>query len=111
MNRIVSYAIAVILLSGFSFSQAFADENKKVKIVNETRHNIVQFFASRIGTDDWEEDILDVDILQPGQSVTINFGGSDFCLYDFKAVFDDGDVLIKNRINVCELAVYRYTEE
>ena len=89
---------------------AAADENKKVKVINETEHKIVQFYASRVGTNDWEEDILDVDVLAPGQDVTINFGGSDFCLYDFKAVFDDGDTLVRNRVNVCELDVYRYSE-
>lgn len=101
----VAMALAISAIGAVS-----ADENKRVKIINETEHNIVQFFASRIGTDDWEEDILDVDILKPGESVNVNFDKSDFCLYDFKAVFDDGDTLIRNRVNVCELEVYRYSE-
>jgi hypothetical protein len=102
-------AAAIVALS--MFGAASADENKRVKIINETNHKIVQFYASRVGTNDWEEDILDVDVLDPGQSVTINFGGSDFCLYDFKAVFSDGETMIRNRINVCEMTVYRYMEE
>ena len=36
--------------------------------------------------------------------------GSGACLYDFKAVFDDGDVLTRNQINVCQISEYRYTE-
>lgn len=109
MKRILGLSAAVALAMA-AMSPVSADENKKVKIINETEHNIVQFYASRIGTNDWEEDVLDVDVLAPGQSVTINFGGADYCVYDFKAVFDDGDTLVRNRVNVCELDVYRYSE-
>jgi hypothetical protein len=109
MKRLLGLSAALALALSMA-GAASADDNKKVKIINETEHNIVQFYASRIGTNDWEEDILDVDILAPGQSVTINFGGSDFCVYDFKAVFDDGDTLVRNRVNVCELDVYRYSQ-
>lgn len=110
MNKVLGFGAAVALALS-AFGPAAADEDKRVKIINETEHKIVQFYASRIGTNDWEEDILDVDVLAPGQSVTINFGGSDFCVYDFKAVFDDGDTLVRNRVNVCELDVYRYSED
>lgn len=102
---------AVIALAISVCAPVSADESKRVKVINETEHNIVQFFASRIGTNDWEEDILDVDILKPGEAVNVNFGNSDFCLYDFRAVFDDGDSLVRNRVNVCELDVYRYSED
>lgn len=78
----------------------------------ETRHTIVRFYASNVGEKDWEEDILGQDVLRPGQSVTVNVDdGSGYCLYDFKAVFDDGDELVRSRIDVCEVSSYRYTED
>jgi hypothetical protein len=110
MTRALGLAAAAALAFA-AMGSATADENKRVKIINETEHKIVQFYASRVGTNDWEEDILDVDVLDVGHSVTINFGGSDYCMYDFKAVFDDGDTLVRNRVNVCELDVYRYSED
>jgi hypothetical protein len=110
MKRFLGLGAAVALALS-ALSPVSADENKRVKIINETTHNIVQFYASRVGTNDWEEDILDVDILPPGDAVTISFANSDFCLYDFKAVFDDNDTLVRNRINVCEAEIYRYSEE
>ena len=88
-----------------------ADSDKKVKIINETRHKIVHFYASRVGTDNWEEDILGEDVLEIGQSVRVNFATGDYCLYDFRAVFNDGDKVEKYRINVCEIDTYRYTED
>ena len=101
-------AASITLSAG---APAIADADKKIKIINETRHKIVRFYASRVASDNWEEDILGEDVLGIGQSVTINFGTSDFCVYDFKAEFDDGDTLVKNRVNVCELDTYRYSEE
>jgi hypothetical protein len=90
---------------------SIADSDKHVKIINETRHKIVHFYASRVGTDSWEEDILGEDVLDIGQSVNVNFATGDYCLYDFRAVFNDGDKMEKYRINVCEIDTYRYTED
>jgi hypothetical protein len=31
-------------------------------------------------------------------------------MFDFRAVFSDGDVLVRRKINVCEIGTYRYHE-
>ena len=36
--------------------------------------------------------------------------GSGACLYDFKAVFEDGEELVRNGIDVCTTTTYTYTE-
>ena len=109
------YSAFIVLAAGvFAISvgtAALADANKKVKIINETRHTMVQFHASGVGTNDWEEDILGQDSLEVGKSVTVNFGTGDLCLYDFLGVFDDGDKVEKHRINVCEIGSFRFTED
>lgn len=103
--------LASAMLAAALVGPSVADSDKKVKIINETRHKIVHFYASRVGTDNWEEDILGEDVLDIGGSVNVNFGTSDYCLYDFRAVFNDGDKVEKYRINVCEIDTYRYTED
>jgi len=114
MNRMlkkltISIAAAVVALIGLAAPASAQDRN--VLIINETQHAIVQFFASNIGVDDWQEDILGEDVLPVGQSVNINIDdGTEACLYDFKAVFDDGEELVRNRIDVCTIGTYRYTE-
>ncbi len=104
-------ALAASVMAASLATTAFADANKKVKIINETRHTMVQFHASRVGTNDWEEDILGQDSLSVGNSVVVNFATDDYCLYDFLGVFDDGDKVEKHRINVCEISSFRFTEE
>lgn len=103
---LASAAFAAAALSG----PALADSNKKVRIINETRHTMVRFHASRVGTNSWEEDILGQDTLVVGASVTVNFGTDDYCLYDFLGIFDDGDKVEKRRINVCDISTFRFTE-
>ena len=114
MLKITNATLVALAAGVVAFSvgtAALADANKKVKIINETRHAMVEFHASGVGTNDWEEDILGQDTLGVGNSVTVNFGTDDYCLYDFLGIFDDGDKVEKYRINVCEISSFRFTED
>jgi len=83
--------------------------DRRVTIVNNTGFTIIRFYGSNKGSDSWEEDILGSDVLGPGQRVQINFDdGTGYCKFDFKAVFDDGDVLTKKNINICKIGTFTY---
>ncbi len=83
--------------------------DRRVTIVNNTGFAITNFYGSNKGTNSWQEDILGQDILPSGSRVTINFNdGSGYCKFDFKAVFDDGDVLVRKNVNICEIATFTY---
>ena len=83
--------------------------DRKVTIINNTGFTIVNFFGSNTGTQSWEEDILGNDVLPSGSSVVVNFDdASGYCKFDFLAVFDDGDQLIKENINICEISTFTY---
>ena len=84
-------------------------QDRRVRVINETGYSIREFYASNVGSRSWEEDILGTDVLGPGDSVMINFDdGTGYCMFDFKAVFSDGDELVRDRVNVCDLATFRY---
>jgi len=83
--------------------------DRRVKIVNDTGYVLVEFYGSNKGSTSWEEDILGPDVLGNGQSVMIDFDdGSGYCMFDFKAVFDDGDELIRKGVNICEIPSFTY---
>ncbi|MEE9387294.1 MAG: hypothetical protein V3U96_01685 [Paracoccaceae bacterium] len=83
--------------------------DRRVTIVNNTDFTIVRFYGSNKGSDSWEEDILGSDVLKAHSQVTINFDdGSGYCKFDFRAEFDDGDVLVKKNINICEIGTFTY---
>lgn len=102
-------AMATLALGVAAPAVAGAGADRRVRIINDTHVTMTQFYASSVDADDWEEDILGQDVLRAGQSVRINIDdGTGACLFDFKAVFADGDVLVRERINVCRISEYRY---
>ncbi len=112
-TRLKAGLALALMVATTAFTPGMASaEDRRVKIINETRHIIVRFYASNVNATSWEEDILGQDVLKPGQSVVINIDdGSGYCLFDFKAVFDDGDSLVRQRVDVCKISSYRYTED
>lgn len=108
VQRVLTGVIAATILAMTMATSAFA-QDRRVLIVNNTGFTMVEFYGSNVGSDSWEEDILGFDVLPSGTSVNVNFDdGSGYCQFDFKAVFDDGDVLTENRINICEIGRYTY---
>jgi hypothetical protein len=83
--------------------------DRRVNIVNNTGYTIVEFYASSVGQNSWQEDILGRDVLPSGSSVTINIDdGTGYCKYDFRAKFEDGDIVEKQGVNVCEIGTFTY---
>ncbi len=83
--------------------------DRRVKIVNNTGYTIVEFYGSNVRSDNWEKDMLGYDVIPVGQVMMLNFDdNSGYCMFDFKAVFDDGVVLTKKHINVCKIGTYTY---
>ena len=110
-RAVLAAAISAVAFGTMGF-QSNDGQDRRVRIINVTGVTMTHFYASNSGRNDWEEDILGEDVLQPGQSVTVNIDdGSGYCLYDFKAVFDDGDSLVRQRVDVCKISSYRYTED
>lgn len=114
--------VIIALFSTFLMSSpSYADdEYESVTFIlkNNTSRDLLEFYASPPSTDDWEEDILGTDVLEPGESVEITIDdGREDCLYDFKGVLgpsDDGSVgegaLIQTSVEVCDGGTYEYSE-
>jgi hypothetical protein len=103
----LSAAIAGVMT--VSATQDAAAQDRRVRIINNTGYDIVRFYGSNKGSKSWEEDILGNSILPSGSSVNVNFDdGTGYCKFDLKAVFEDGDVLVKNNVNICEIGSFTY---
>lgn len=100
-------ALAATVLAGTTLPADALD--RRVRIVNETGVTMVRFFGSNTGSGSWEEDILGEDVLPSGSAVVVNFDdASGYCKFDFKAVFEDGDELVRQGVNVCETGTFTY---
>lgn len=92
----------------FASAPAFA-QDRRVEIINKSGYTITNFYGSNTGSDSWEEDILGKDMLPPGESVVINFDDSSgYCMFDFRAVFEDGDEVVDEKIDVCKIGSFTY---
>ncbi len=86
-------SIAFILLLAFAtFSVSAANSNLDFTLVNQTGVTISQFFISPTSVDDWQEDVLGVDVLDDGDSVDIVFSRhEDARLFDMKVIDSEDD--------------------
>lgn len=109
--RIHRFAWAVILVAGLSFGVQADRYNRTVLVVNDTSQTITHFYGSNTGAQDWEEDILDDEVLEAGEEVEINFDDdTGYCLFDFLAVLEDGSRHIEERFNVCDYGTITFTD-
>lgn len=83
--------------------------DRAVTIINGTGYTIVEFYGSNEASESWEEDILGDDVLGPGASMSVDFDdGTDHCMFDFLAVFSDGEELARDGIDVCRTESFTY---
>lgn len=107
MQRLAALGLSAVLSCAVTLPAQALD--RRVELINNTGFTIVEFYGSNTGSNSWEEDILGPDVLPSGSSVMINFDdASGYCMFDFRAVFDDGDVLDRGDVNICEIATFTY---
>jgi hypothetical protein len=110
VKSIRGFALAAALPFFFQLSFVHAETEAVTFILtNGTEETIAEFYASPPSSDSWEDDILGVDVLESGDSVTITINdGREDCDYDFKAVFEDGSTLDNRGVTVCDGESYVY---
>ena len=98
--------IAAVGLIGAFFAQPAAAGQQDFVLVNGTGYTIQEVYVSPTRTRSWEEDVLGNDVLADGSRVTIRFNrAEDTCLWDLKAVYDDGETAEWQGFNLCEVSV------
>jgi len=77
---------------------------------NKSSYSITNFYTSPTTTDNWEEDVLGEDTLEPGTSVKVTIAdGSDQCNYDMKFVPKGAQEFVVTGIDLCKLDGNEYT--
>ncbi|MFG1297932.1 MULTISPECIES: hypothetical protein [Xanthobacter] len=102
-----SAAIAALMVC--AVAAPAAAKNRKVDIINKTGHTMTSFFASNVDEESWEEDMLDGDTLKNGETLEADINdGTGACIFDFKAVFADGDSVVKRKVDVCKVGEFTF---
>jgi hypothetical protein len=101
--RRLSGTILGLLLAGVLFSPIVVRADTiTVTLESDADVTAVIVLAAPAGTENWSDDLLGSKILFPGDEVDVNFDGFDpsSCLYDFKALTLDEDVIVRN-VDLC----------
>jgi hypothetical protein len=63
---------------------------------------ITEIYLSAVSTNDWEEDVLGDEVLDPGDSVTVEFAFDETeCRWDLMAVDRNGNEVVWENLNLC----------
>ena len=91
---------------------AVLEEDSVFIMINDTSADMIEFYASPSNVDNWEEDLFEGFVLSArgGEvEVTIEADGRS-CIYDFLAIFSDGDEVDEQQIDICDISEYTYSE-
>ena len=102
-------SLAAMVLAATTLSAQAYDRH--LRIHNDTGLTLYKFQSTNSGAPRWGSDVMGSSVLPNGSSMKLNFDNADgYCEFDFKATFEDGTVLQKANVNVCETGDYYYTE-
>ncbi len=82
--------------------QQGVSDDPSFRLTNRGSLTIQEVYVSSVRTDDWGEDRLGADVLEPGQSIIIRLPRGD-CLNDIRIVFDDDSAQERRRVDTCAL--------
>ncbi len=79
-------------------------------LVNDSSHTIVEMYVSAVDEEEWGENILMVEGVEPGVSGDVSIAdGLDVCEYDMRFVTDAGAELTQTQ-DLCVLATFTVTD-
>lgn len=79
-------------------------------LVNDSSHTIVEMYVSAVGEDEWGENILTVDGVEPGVSGEVSItDGLEVCEYDLRFVTDAGAEATQTQ-DLCVLATFTVSD-
>jgi hypothetical protein len=99
-NTVVAASL-LLLFQSAAVPPAHSGE-RHVLLTNNTRELIMEIYVSDDGTDNWQEDLLGLEFLLPGSSVSVGVDDRNGnCRVDVKTVFDNGASLVNRGVNAC----------
>lgn len=117
MRTLILAATAGALALGLSLAPAAAQaagggaRPYTVKLVNSDSQSITSIYASAPGKNDWGDDLLGKQSAGAGKTVTLTFKnvGPDACMQDLQMLMNDGKVVEKGKVDVCNTPEYRFS--
>ena len=107
--KVAGLALAGSLASSLAGSLAAAPalaDRAQFKLINQSGYTLVRFYSSAASADNWGRDIFGDQLLESGYSTYVTIPGNQTqCLYDFRLVFSDDDILY-DTVDLCDVGQY-----
>ena len=107
MRKELVKKVSVFLLLAIMFVFAGNAEAGVIMIRNATGFTLMEIYISDSGTEDWEEDVLGMEVLEDGETLRLTVSGS-YSHFDMAAVDDEGDAVGWYGLpgNVTQITIY-----
>jgi len=101
VSNIVVAASLLFLFQSATVPPAYSGDGHVV-LTNNTREQIIEIYVSDDHTDNWQEDLLGLEFLLPGSSVSVDVDDRNGnCRVDVKTVLSNGSSLVYRGVNAC----------
>ncbi len=103
----------LVIAFGFIIGLAFLAraDTGDFTVTNDTGQPIVDLFAKPADAKEWGEDILGIDVLEDGDSISITFAGYDECVWDLMVDDKDENIYIMEDVDLCGTQSVTFTRD
>lgn len=105
MHRSKFPILACVIAMALSLTTTLLAGTQDFTLVNQAGGTLFSIYISETSNDDWEEDVLEQDVLEDGARLNVSFSGRKACLWDIMAVDEYDNNVVFNSINLCEVSV------
>ena len=86
--------------------------HRTIALVNRSHAIILMVQEANVGQDDWSDDLLQDDLVMPGEATLLAFSGNPHgCRIDMKTETDGGTVSVHHDIDLCAISQFDVTDE
>lgn len=87
-------------------SEARAQEDRRLCVYNQKEKRVITaIHAARPDSNRWGKNLIAGSRLGPGNMMIVDFGdGTNNCVFDIRATFDDGNPSLGKKVDVCNRA-------
>jgi len=104
-QTLLSTALITLAMTG-----AAQAKDLEITLTNKSDTNIVGFYLSPAGTDQWADNLVKGKLFSPEDVIkTAVKGGHTTCIYDIKVSLEDGAYIEDLALNLCETNGYNFT--
>ncbi|MCW2241779.1 hypothetical protein [Azospirillum canadense] len=96
-----SVFVAIVASVAAVTTTALADGKRDMTVLNRTGSDIAEIYVSPAGAARWNDNVMDQEVLQDGDLVSVHLSEDNACVADVMVVFDDEETVEWSGLDLC----------